>query len=411
MSLIDNLKNIEGEEKRDNESLHLTANEPFVSQIARHFMNSRLADRYYFGGGDESGVVDFGPGTFRGLPAIQELVTLAEKAAKKMLSAEIVNLSPLSGIHAMMMVILSVTEPGDTVMTLDLAHGGHFATKAIVERTGRRHITTSYDFEEGSFDTAELAKKFISSNAKALYLDASYYINPHNLREIRAALGIRAIIIYDASHTIGLIMGGEFQAPFKEGANVICANTHKTLPGPQKGLIAFRDSEFGEKANNIINGGLFSSPHTSSMIALSVAILEMQKFGKAYARQIITNSNLLGMELENLGYEVRKTKDGSYSKNHQIHLFSDKIGPYRELYQYLSRNNITMTFDHVLGGRMFARIGTQEVTRRGMKGKEMSQIATFIHKSFVGKEFPEEIKEFSAKYTRADYSFDGEMEL
>ena len=78
-------------------------------------------------------------------------------------------------------------------------------------------------------------------------MDVSYYLNPHNLREIRDALGDDAVIIYDASHTIGLIMGQQFQAPLQDGANVVCANTHKTLPMAKKGMIAFRDNDFGEK--------------------------------------------------------------------------------------------------------------------------------------------------------------------
>lgn len=108
------------------------------------------------------------------------------------------------------------------------------------------------------------------------------------MREIREALGEDVIIIYDASHTMGLIMGQQFQAPFKEGANVICANTHKTLPGPQKGMMAFRDKELGKKANAIIDGCLYSSPHTASMIALSTTILEIKEFG-----QILLNKSLL----------------------------------------------------------------------------------------------------------------------
>src|SRR4029077_4573385 len=132
----------------------------------------------------------------------------------------------------------------------------------------------------------------------------SYYLNPHNLREIREAVGEELIIIYDASHTMGLIMGGQFQAPLAEGANVICANTHKTLPGPQKGMIAFRDADFGRRANDIINGCLYSSPHTASMIALATTILEMKKFGADFAKQIIANSNALAESLADSGYKI-----------------------------------------------------------------------------------------------------------
>lgn len=406
MYIQDYFSNIRKEEQRDKNTLHLTANEPYVSETAREFMSSRLADRYYFGSGDETGVVDFGPGTFRGMPAIQAIVDKAEKAARQMLYASVVNLSSLSGIHAMMLAILSTTEPGDTIMSLDLAHGGHFATKAVIKKTGRNHTATEYNFETLSFDIPKLSKKFGDSKAKVLYLDASYYITPHNLSEIRSALGNEAVIIYDASHTLGLIMGGHFQSPFLEGADVICANTHKTLPGPQKGLIAFRNKAFGDQANAIINAGLFSSPHTASMISLAVTILEMKEFGKAYARQIIANSNALGAALVARGYSVRKTPRGRYSDNHQIHLFSEEIGHYRELYAKLAANNITLTFDRPLGGAMFARVGTQEITRRGMKEAEMEQIAEYLDATFRGEVMPQKIQTFIAQFTSAHYSFD-----
>ncbi len=100
-----------------------------------------------------------------------------------MLGAAEVNLNCLSGVHAMMCAILSTTEPNETVMTVHHDHGGHFATKGIVDRIGRKHVfTPSYNFDTLSFDADSLAKAFKESGAKALYMDVSYYLNPHNLR-------------------------------------------------------------------------------------------------------------------------------------------------------------------------------------------------------------------------------------
>lgn len=396
---------IREEEQRNREFLHLTANEPIMSQTARAFMNSELNDRYYMGAG-EDGKVDLGPFTALGFPGIASLVNAAEQATKEMLGAQHVNLNCLSGVHAMMCAILSTTEPGDVVMTVHHDHGGHFATKGILERVGRGHVFASYDFASLSFDTEKMKKTYQESGAKAFYIDVSYYLNPHNLTEIRAALGEEAIIIYDASHTMGLIMGQQFQSPLSESANVICANTHKTLPGPQKGMIAFRDSELGQKANEIINGCLFSSPHTSSMIALATTILEMKEFGQEYAKQIIANSQALAANLVDLGYELRKANTGSYSENHQAHLLTENLGDYKQLYARLFLNNITVNFDNPLGTGLFIRLGTQEVTRRGMKENEMRQIAEFIDRSFKGEHFSEEVTHFVSQFQKVHYSFD-----
>lgn len=407
MNIQEHFARIRKDEQQDAAFLHLTTNEPFVSKTARTFSNSKLDDRYYFGAGT-NGVIDLGAFTSLGLPGIAGLVADAEEAAKEMLGAAVVNLNCLSGLHAMMCALLSTTEPGDTVMTVHHDHGGHFATEHVVARIGRKHVSTSFNNDTLSFDAAAIAKTFKESGAKAFYMDVSYYLNPHNLREIRAALGDEAIIIYDASHTMGLIMGGEFQAPLKEGANVICANTHKTLPGPQKGMIAFRDADFGEKASDIINAGLFSSPHTGSMIALATTILEMKEFGSAYAKQIIANSNALGAALAELGYDVRKANTGRFSENHQVHLMTEKVGNYKELYARLFSNNINANFDSpdVFKQGRFIRLGTQEITRRGMKESEMKQIALFLQRGLSGYTFAGEVTEFIGKYQTAHYSFD-----
>lgn len=399
---------IRKDEQTDEKFLHLTSNEPYVSDTARAFANSRLADRYYFGGGDDE-LIDFGAFTSLGLPGVADLVKEAEEAAKEMLGAAIVNLSCLSGVHAMMCAILSTTEPGDAVMTVHHDHGGHFATKGIVNRIGRGHVfTPAYNYDALKFDTEAIAKTFKELNCKALYLDVSYYLNPHNLREIREALGEETVIIYDASHTMGLIMGQQFQAPLKEGADVICANTHKTLPGPQKGMIAFRDKEFGEKANAIIDGSLYSSPHTASMIALATTILEMKEFGQDFAKQVIANSNALGEALHKRGYHVRKANTGRWSENHQVHLLTHKIGKHNELWRRLYKNNINVNFDSpdVFEQGFFIRLGTQEVTRRGMKEAQMEQIADFLQRGLSGHGFADEVTAFVDKYRTAHYSFD-----
>lgn len=407
MNIDDYFKAMHRDEQQDGSILHLTSNEPFVSKSARMFADSRLADRYFMPADDE-GIVDFGAFTTLGLPGVEGLVRAAEAAAQDMLGAAIVNLACLSGVHAMMCAILATTEPGDTVMTVHHDHGGHFATEGILARIGRKHVTTSYNFDTLSFDAAGIAQTFNQSGAKAFYMDVSYYLNPHNLREIRAILGDEAIIIYDASHTMGLIMGQQFQAPLREGANVICANTHKTLPGPQKGMIAFRDEDFGKKANGIIDGCLYSSPHTASMIALSTTILEMQAFGRDYAKQIIANSNALGRALVRRGYVVRKANTGRYSENHQVHLMTHGLGDYRNLYKRLLQNNMNVNFDSpdVFKQGWFIRLGTQEVTRRGMKEQGMERIASFLDRGLRGERFSREVMSFIHGYQTAHYSFD-----
>jgi glycine hydroxymethyltransferase len=402
------LNEIKEEDKRNDEFLHLTANENQLSKTARLFLGSKLNERYFFGAGDANGIADFGHFQALGFKGVDDLILAAKDAAKEMLHAADVNLNVLSGVHAMMCSILSTTEPGDLVMTVPLEFGGHFATVGILERIGRKHIFADFDFNNLKFDVEKIAKKVKEENVKAIYLDVSYYLNPHNLREIREAVGPEVIIIYDASHTIGLIMGQQFQSPLEEGANVISANTHKTLPGPHKGMIAFRDKELADKANAIIDACLYSTPHITHLIALSTTILEMKEFGQEFAKQIIANSNAIAKAFEELGYDVRKANTGRYSENHQAHVFIDNKGDHLLLYKNLINNNISTNFEgnELAGGRVFIRIGTAEVTRRGMKEGDMSQIANLMDRAMKGLNVKEEVLALNKRFPNILYSFD-----
>ncbi|MBF0208462.1 MAG: DegT/DnrJ/EryC1/StrS family aminotransferase [Oligoflexia bacterium] len=408
---MDNQKILDGvghDLERSNNLLHLTANENQMSNTARSFLGSKLSERYYFGSGDEKSIVDFGHLVGLGLPGCAELIGKAEEAAKKMLHAKAVNLNVLSGVHAMMSAILSVSRVSDGVMTVPEESGGHFATKGIVEVIGRKHYYTDFDYINLRFDTAKIAKSVRGNDIKVIYLDVSYYLNPHNIRELREAVGNEVIIIYDASHTLGLIMGGQFQSPLEEGANIICGNTHKTFPGPHKGLIAFRDQDLADSANAIINACLYSSPHLDHLLALSVTILEMEQFGEVYSKQIVANSNALAKSLVSLGYEVRKSNTGEYSHNHQVHLFVDELGDRLDLYKRLLNNNIST---HLEGTELtdhgwYIRLGTAEPTRLGMKEAEMDIIAKILDQALKGQVVKSKVTELVNEYCQIHYSFD-----
>ncbi len=207
---------------------------------------------------------------------------------------------------------------------------------------------------------------------------------------------------------MGLIMGRQFQSPFEEGANVICANTHKTLPGPHKGMIAFRDADLSDKANGIIDGCLYSTSHITHLIALSVTILEMDSFGKEYAKQIIANSNSIATAFAGLGYDVRKSNTGRYSENHQAHIFLDNKGKMIELYEKLVQNKISTNFEsrELSEGCFYMRVGTQEITRRGMKENEMEEIARCCDRAFKGGDVTQEIDRLNSRFKAIGYSFD-----
>lgn len=398
-------KKIKSLEQKNANRLHLTANENQMSKTAASFLSSKLSERYYFGGG-KNGVQNMHPFVLTGLGEVAELVADAERALKKMLYAKAVNLNCLSGLHAMTCAILGLTKPGELVLTVNQEDGGHFATKSIIDLIGRRHGYLPYDLSRMEFDLPRLKALAKKKRIAAIYLDASYYIKPHNLRGIRAAVGSKTIIIYDASHTLGLLVGGKFQKPFAEGADIICGNTHKTLPGPQKGLIAFKDKKLGNKTNGLIGSCLYSSVHTHHLIALAVTILEMEKYGAAYAKQTIKNAQALGRAFADLGYDVRTVELGVYTTNHQIHVFIDEKPDKEKLFKLILDNNISVNFDRLMGKKYFIRLGVQETTRLGMKEKDMRLIADLIDQAMQGKNVKPAVKGLLKSHKKMRYSFD-----
>jgi glycine hydroxymethyltransferase len=388
--------------------LSLTANESFMSNSARAFMSAELSDRYFSGSGDADGVVSnpYGPFMSRGLPGVSALVAAAEAAARDMLGAAVVSLSCLSGVHAMTCVLLALTDPGDTVVSLGVSAGGHFGTQTIVERTGRQHVSAPYDFDRLGVDLEVLAARWHAHGAKLLYLDSSYYLQPHDLRGLRQAVGSDATIVYDASHTLGLIMGGMFQQPLSEGADVVCGNTHKTLPGPHKALVAFRDADVGRRALDVFDAGLYSSPHLAHLVPLAMTILEMREFGRAYAAQVVANAVALAQELSNHGFEVRRIPGGTYTRNHQVHAFPADGELPRDVYARLLRSNIVVGFDNAFGGRPYMRLGVQQMTRRGMREDQMQVVANLLRRGIDGADLRSEVQKFMQPYGKARYSFD-----
>lgn len=393
------------QEKQNSNFLHLTVNENQLSKLANSFLNSKLDERYFFGGGKDE-IVDFFSYTFKGLTSVEEIVTLAEENLKIIMGAKVALLNCFSGLHAMMIAIIESTKVNDLVMSIPFEKGGHNSTKSIVESIGRRHVYAEFDDENLDFDYYTTVKRFKEMKCRAIYIDLSVHLNTLNISKLRNLLGNDALIIYDASHSLGLMLGKQMESPLKEGADILCSNTHKTFPGPQRGIILYKNRILGEQAKLHLNSTLVSSVHIGSLIALCISILEMAEFGEQYAQDIIANSLGLAKELKELGYELRSANNNKFSNNEQVHLFVDSIGDRLKLYTNLIDNNISTNFMNVLGGRSFARLGTQEITRRGMKSTEMKIIASFLDQALSNKNIKKEVVEFNNCFNEIHYSFD-----
>jgi glycine/serine hydroxymethyltransferase len=393
------------EEKQAAGFLNLVANEATMSNVARRLQNSALGERYFNGAGAKDGFVDFEVFTCLGLPAAQELITMAEVATQDMLLAELVNLRPLSGIHAMTCVLTGVSEPGECILTLSAADGGHFATKSVIESLGRRHAFIPMSTDTAEVDLEKLREAVVMENAKVVYLDIMYSLAPPSVSAMRKALPADVVIVFDASHLIGLMLGKVIPSPLAQGADIICANTHKTLPGPHKGLIAYRKKHLGEAVNSRIKC-LYSTTHTHHLLSLSVTLLEMFYFGKEYAKAVVENANALGQSLNNLGYGVRCLASGRFTNTHQVHVDLAKGQDYIEMCGRLMRNKIIATFTDAFGPKIFIRFGSQDATRRGMSAEDMAAVGELVHRALSGESVGTEVSDLIGMNQPLSFSFD-----
>ncbi len=398
------IKDLEKIEKRNKDFLHLTANENVISNTARKYLSSELGNRYFLGSG-KKGIVRNKALELLGLEEVDKLVNKAEGSANKILGASLTSFNLLSGINAMTSLMLAISKPNDVIMTLNPDFGGHFITKSIIERIGRKQIVTQHK-DNGEIDIKKTVDLLNKNKSKVLYLDSMSVLNRFPLSEIRSMMKNEGRLIFDASHTMGLIMGGQYQSPLKEGADIIVGNSHKTFPGPHKAIIAFKNKNYGKRVMSVINNCLISTVQTSNLIALAITVLEMEKFGKSYAKQIMLNSQKLAKEIESKGYDLIRSSNNSYTYNHQIHISFKNIKDSKTLMDSFYKNNISINVIKPGQPNSFIRLGTQEITRRGMKEKDMIKIAEFFDKSIKRENIKNEVLRFNKKFKKIHYSFD-----
>lgn len=379
--------------------INLNANENTLSKTARRFLQSNL-DSYY----DLSDPVLRAEGTvgrkgdlmYRQLPATRELIFQGEQAALRMLGAGTVDLRPLSGVHAMECAVLGLSEPGDVVASLDPATAGHAATQHIVRRSGRKSVLISVD---GAI------KEKTDEEPQLIFLDQSLALEPIDIRALRSRFP-HSTIVYDASHTLGLILGGVWPNPLDQGADLIQGNTHKTLPGPQKAMIAARLNKIAERLTYNISKGLLSSQHTHHTAALAVTLLEFEQYGAQYSRVVQANTQLFARLLQFEGFELLHNLR---PMGHMV-VARPKSSTDARIYELCSTLiELGVACNaRMIDGSVWLRFGTQEVTRRGALGFEMLQLAILISSIASGKASHAKalVKQISRKLQGVLYSFD-----
>lgn len=409
--LIEGLRN---DEASSISTIHLTAYENLMSKLAQSFMSSPLGLRYHLGTSHDrvkGAVAEIKGLVFKGLPGLYDLEEVSHGISKKLFKSEMSDLRPLSGVHAVICTLTCATNPGDLVYSIDPNHGGHFATKNMLNSIGRESKYLPWNVEEFSFDLEHTKLLFEKHPPKAIIFDHGAPLFPLNVSEIKMISPRDCTLIYDASHTLGLIAGNKFQNPFDEGCQILQGNTHKSFPGPQKGIIHFSDLEFGQRVINKISAGFVSSQHTHHSIALYLSLIEMKEFANSYAEAMIANAKTLAENLLSQGLTVYQI-NGVCTKSHELLIVEDeksKVWAERLINVNLSINSRPLFGHNVL------RIGTQSITRRGMRPEHMPYLAKLVSDAVFEKRSVKKIRkdvlDMATTFRNVHFSFDKDFGL
>jgi glycine hydroxymethyltransferase len=244
-------------------------------------------------------------------------------------------------------------------------------------------------------------------------LGKSLFLFPEPVRELAPVCReLRIPILYDGAHVLGLIAGGEFQDPLREGATYLTGSTHKTFPGPQRGVILAdldeADAEtYWTPADRGVFPGSSSNHHLHSLAGLLVAIREMREHGRDYAAQTVRNARALGQALDDLGIPV-EAKEFGFTRSHQLALNVSAFGGGVAVARRLEEQNIIVNYNLLPGDQdprnpSGLRVGVQEMTRFGMTEPEMGELAELFADAIRGKKVREAVIRFRSRFVEMRY--------
>jgi glycine hydroxymethyltransferase len=357
--------------------MNLIAAENALSPAVRGQLATDLVQRY----GNYAGR-DLQDRRYRGNQYVQELEVLLSELVAEVFGATEVELRAISGHVAGLCVIMGLCKPGDTVLELSGPDGGHrLAAKAAQSPLVDLRIEAlPFDAHEYNVSGKATCEAIRSLRPRLVILGSSNFLFPHPVRAIAECIRDLpgTVLAYDASHVIGLIACGEFQDPLAEGADIVFGSTHKTLPGPQGGLIFGRDRAVMDAVATAVYPGAVTNHHLMRGPALALALLELRAHPE-YGRQVIANARALGAALAARGVSV-VAADRGYTASHTVLLAVAEIGTGLEVSRALEQADIITSHTALpaaLGGEG-VRLGTAEATRLGATEAHMQAAAEII---------------------------------
>ena len=391
---------MEKELKRQREGIELIASENFASQAVMEAMGSHLTNKYAEGYPSKR--------YYGGCEVVDEVEEIARNRAKVLFGAEHVNVQPHSGSQANMAVYFTILAPGDTVLGMDLSHGGHLTHGSPVNFSGKLFNFVSYgvDSETETINYENVRELALKHKPKLIVAGASAYsrvIDFEKFKEICDEVG--AYFMVDMAHIAGLVAAGEHPSPVPY-ADFVTSTTHKTLRGPRGGLILCKEKYAKELDKNIFPG-MQGGPLMHIIAAKAVCFKEaLEPTFKTYMKNVVLNCKVLGEELVKYGFKL--VSNGT--DNHLILVdLTNKDITGKEAENLLDSIGITVNKNTVPNEKRSPfvtsgiRIGTAAVTTRGFDVEAMKEIASIINEAIENRNsnlelLRERVKSLCAKY-------------
>ncbi len=410
---------ITGEENRQRDGLELIPSENYVSRDVLTALGSVFTNKYSEGY----------PGRryYGGQQFTDQVEQLAIDRAKQLFKADHANVQPHSGAPANEAVYSAWLEPGDTVLAMDLSHGGHLTHGAPVTRSAHLYNFIRYkmkDVSTGEIDYENLRELALKHKPKIILAGFSAY--PRELDYAKfAAIGneVGALLMADMAHIAGLIAGGVAKNPFDYGFHVITTTTHKTLRGPRGGMIL----SMGKVGNPLkapektleniptlidrsIFPGMQGGPHMHSIAAKAVAFNEaLQPEFKQYAQQIIDNASTLAQEMQKQGFQLVTGGTSNHLILADVYKSFGLDGKVVEV--ALDAIGLTLNANAIADDTLppfrpsGIRLGTPAITTRGLKQNHMAQIASWMKQAIDNRDNPDQLAKLKLEVTTFARSF------
>jgi glycine hydroxymethyltransferase len=401
------------EEWRGQRCINLLAPEAPTSPTARALLSSEVGTRAAEG---HIGAVNR---WFVGTRYIDEIEALCIELLKQVFRTRYADHRLMGSMLGNMAVYAALTQPGDVIMSVAQPLGGHSSNRldGPAGVRGLKIVDVPFDPAELEVDLDLFRKMAPLVRPRVVALGLSMTLFPFPVQAMRNVLAEwGGYIFFDGAHQLGLIAGGQFQDPMREGAAVLTGSAGKTFSGPQSGIILWDDPQLTVPITDAIFPTLVATHQVNRVAALAVSAAEMLAFGETYMRQIVRNAQALGAALHRRGIPVLGAHKG-YTRTQQVIADVRQFGGGLEVARQLARANIITNKNLIPGDKpedwdrpSGLRMGSIEVTRLGMRERDMETIADFMARILIEKAAPEDVMEdvvdFRLPYQTMYYCFD-----